>query len=167
MESDKPTTSNHDSLDTFLETMDLGMMKESESLIPESVDHQLHNHYLAITGLVSSQVLHARDQINAISTFLERQHDPQLFKSRIPGVSLLHRFVGRLTRRHFAELFGATEQVRIALNMVQDNIEGLFLSIERFQSTDGATNVDSYIALTHRLELEIDVLKKQLGAVDG
>ena len=51
--------------------------------------------------------------------------------------------------------------------MTQDNIESLFLSIERFQSTEGAMNVDSYIALTHRLELEIDVLKKQLGATDG
>lgn len=167
MESKKPTTSYDDSLDTFLHSMDFETVKESEGLVPEGVDRQLHNHYLAITGLVSSQVLHARDQINAISTFLERQHDPHLFKSRIPGASLLHRVVGRLTRRHFSELFGAIEQTRIALNMTQDNIEGLFLSIERFQSTEGATNIDSYIALTHRLELEIDVLKKQLGAIDG
>lgn len=159
--------SDSDELDIFLESLNNSPgNNEANVFIPHGIDLQLERHYLAVTGLVSSQILHTRDQINAISTFLEQHHDPSKFRSRIPGVSFIHRIIGRLVRRHFSDLVSVTEQIRITLNMMQDNIENLFLSVERFQSLDGDSSNNLYIETVHQLELEIGVLKERITSLE-
>ena len=156
-----------DKLDIFLETLNSVPENNNATVyIPHGIDLQLERHYLAITGLVSSQILDTRDQINAISTFLEQHHDPSKFRSRVPGVSFIHRIIGRLVRRHFSDLVSVTEQIRITLNMMQDSIENLFLSVERFQSLDGDYPNDLYVETIHQLELEIGVLRDRITTLE-
>jgi len=128
-----------------------------------NIDRQLERHYLAVTGLISPEIISTRHQIDRISAALESRSDPSLYQSRIPGVKFIHKVVGRLVARHTAPLAEAIELARQALDGVQLSTERLTIAstIDASEATPG--EVLTLAEMVQRLNAEVELLRSKLS----
>lgn len=151
-----------DELDQFL--LDINSQIHSlQGSGGNNIDRQLERHYLAVTGLISPEVIATRHHIDRISAALESRFNPALYRSRIPGVKFIHKVVGRLVSRHTAPLAEAIELGRQALDGVQLSTERLTIA-----STIGASEATPGEVLTlaemvQRLNAEVELLRSKLS----
>jgi len=119
-----------------------------------NIDRQLERHYLAVTGLISPEI---------ISAALESRSDPSLYQSRIPGVKFIHKVVGRLVARHTAPLAEAIELARQALDGAQLSTEQLTIASTINDSESTPQEVLVLAEMVQRLNAEVELLRSKLS----
>lgn len=157
-----PDSPNADELDRFLLELN-SQIQALQGSNRSNIDRQLERHYLAVTGLISPEIIATRHQIDLISIALESRSNPALYRSRIPGIKFIHKVVGRLVARHIAPLAEAIELARQALDGVQLSTEQLTIAsiVDSSESTSG--EVLALAETVQRLNAEVELLRSNVS----
>lgn len=127
-----------------------------------SVDLHFERTFADLRSAASFSTLRLDELIDQISSALESRFSADTVASRIPGVSLLHRIIGRLTRRHVTPAYVAIEQCRQALLEASAHLTLLSKMTPALQQQPIASDIWDRMASLDALEAEVRLLRTRM-----
>jgi hypothetical protein len=162
--SEKATENSSEVLEDFLRRV-VARVEYSRAIgeVDPGIDRHFERTFSDLRSALSYSTERLDDLIEEISRSLEARFSNDVVASRIPGLTLVHRLVGRLVRRHVSPAYVAVEQCRISLVEASAQLHLLSKMTPGLRSQPLSSDIWDRLATLDALEAEVRLLKSRFS----
>ena len=162
--SEQVTGNSSEVLEDFLRRV-AAQVEHSRTIgeVDPGIDRHFERTFSDLRSALSYSTEQLDDLIEGISRSLEARFSSDVVASRIPGLTLVHRLIGRLVRRHVSPAYVAVEQCRMSLVEASAHLHLLSKMTPGLRSQPLPSDIWDRLATLDALEAEVRLLKSRFS----